>query len=272
MWPFCGYSPAGHRCAGSIRPQASTERRRGSLQALPVGSDDRRSRECHSSCECVRYALLAGLIPLAGCVGDRPPPPVIDTSMPVVLDYREHRILNPPPARASGRVDPVPSGPGRERDFGPESRLLPAIDRATLVAALEQFRAREPREGATLLGLAKKKKARAAKVDPDKDDSAFDESDRTDSLDARASDARPRSARPGSMPTRSRTPTAATSSTSTTPTSRTCCRPCSAACCTSPTRWRPTSRARSPSPRRRRRTAPSCCRPWKACSPCRACR
>ena len=136
-------------------------------------------------------ALLAGLIPLAGCVGDRPPP-VVDTSMPVVIDYREHRVLNPPPALPAGRVDPVPSGPGRERTFGPDSQLmLPPMGRATLLATLERFREREPGAGAALLGLARKKKGRLAKVDPDKPDSAFDDTERVDAADARAGDLSP---------------------------------------------------------------------------------
>ena len=137
------------------------------------------------------YALLAGLIPLAACVGDRPPPPVIDTSMPLVLDYREHFIANPPPPRPSGRVDPVQSGPGRSREFGPESHLLPKIDGSTLLAALVRFRAREPVTGSTLLGLAKRKKPRPPlEADPDKDNSAF-ETDRSDTADPRAADVSP---------------------------------------------------------------------------------
>ena len=132
-----------------------------------------------------RYALLFGMLPLTGCVGDRPPPPVIDTSMPLVLDYREHRVLDPPPRREQGRVDPVPSGPGRERDFGPETRLLPTIGRATLVAALDRFRAREPREGAALLGLARKRKPRPAVVDPDLSDPAEAAADERDAAPIR---------------------------------------------------------------------------------------
>ena len=137
------------------------------------------------------YALLAGLIPLAGCVGDRPPPPVVDTSMPLRLDYREHVISNPPPQRASGRVDPVESGPGRSRDFGPESRLTPEIDGSTLLAVLGHFRAHEPPTGRTLLALAKRKKPRAPiAADPDEDNSAF-EADHDDSANARATDVSP---------------------------------------------------------------------------------
>lgn len=115
------------------------------------------------------YAFLAGTVFLAGCVGDRPPPPVTDTSMPVIIDYREHRVLNPPPPRASGRVDPVLKGPGREREFGPESRLLPPLSRPTLLAALERFRARAPHGGDALLGLARKRKPRSARPEPDGD-------------------------------------------------------------------------------------------------------
>ncbi len=137
------------------------------------------------------YALLAGLIPLAGCVGDRPPPPVTDTSMPLALDYREHVISNPPPQRASGRVDPVESGPGRSREFGPESCLKPEIDGSALLAVLGHFRAHEPATGGTLLALAKRKKPRAPIVaDPVTDKSAFD-AGRSDNADAQAADVSP---------------------------------------------------------------------------------
>ena len=84
--------------------------------------------------------------------------------MPVVIDYRAHRVLNPPPQRDQGRVDPDPAGPGRERSFGPESRLLPT-GRNTLLAAIERLRAREMAGGPHFLALARKK-ARVAKLDP----------------------------------------------------------------------------------------------------------
>ena len=107
--------------------------------------------------------------------------------MPVVIDYREHLTLNPPPARAQGRVDPVPTGPGRERDFGPQSRLLPALDHAGLATALASFRAREPRDVGAFLGLAKKKSAAKVHQDPERSDPAFDD-DRTGSLEDRVSE------------------------------------------------------------------------------------
>ncbi len=84
--------------------------------------------------------------------------------MPVVIDYREHHILNPPSRRDQGRVDSDPAGPGRERSFGPESQLLPTGGN-TLLAAIERLRAREMVGGRELLALARKK-ARVAKLNP----------------------------------------------------------------------------------------------------------
>ena len=136
-----------------------------------------------------RYALLAGLIPLAGCVGDRPPP-VLDTSMPVIIDYNAHRTLNPPAQREQGRVDPVPGGPGRQREFGPESRLLPPINPTALLATLERFRAREPAGGGDFLALAKKSKSHVAKVDPDGEDAASSGREDTDARETRSTDTR----------------------------------------------------------------------------------
>ena len=130
-----------------------------------------------------KCAFLAALLALAGCVGDRPPPPVIDTSMPVVIDYRAHRVVNPPPQRDQGRVDPDPAGPGRERSFGPESRLLPP-GRNTLLAAIERLRAREMAGGSEFLALAKKK-ARVAKLDHAEDGAAAKEPDDVDAREFR---------------------------------------------------------------------------------------
>ena len=60
-----------------------------------------------------KCAFLVGIIPLAGCFGTGLPPPVPDTSMPVGIDYREHRVLNPPPQHEQGRVDRAVGGPAR---------------------------------------------------------------------------------------------------------------------------------------------------------------
>ena len=130
-----------------------------------------------------KCSFLVGLLALAGCVGDRPPPPVIDTSMPVVIDYREHRILNPPPRRDQGRVDPAPVGPGRQRNFGPESRLLP-IGGNTLLAAIKRLRTREMAGGVELLALAKKK-AHVVKLDPAEKGSAAKDPDEADAPEFR---------------------------------------------------------------------------------------
>ena len=136
-------------------------------------------------CKC---ALLVGLLALAGCIGDRPPPPVTDTSMPVVIDYREHRVLNPPPQRDQGRVDPSPAGPGRERSFGPESRLLP-MGGNTLLAAIERLRAREVAGGRDILALARRK-APAAKSDLAVDSPAARDPDEADIREARPAQGR----------------------------------------------------------------------------------
>ena len=122
-----------------------------------------------------KSALLAGSLALMGCVGDRPPPPVIDTSMPAVIDYREHRVLNPPPQRDQGRVSSDPVGPGRERTFGPESRLRPSGG-DTLLAAIERLRAREVAGGTEVLALARRK-GHVAKLDAAEEGAAGREGD-----------------------------------------------------------------------------------------------
>ena len=89
-----------------------------------------------------------------------------DTRMPVTVDYLYHRrILHAPARRREGRVNPVPRGRGRERNFGPESRLAPLAP--SLSAMLAAFRAREPAGAGAFLALAKRKHAaETAKADP----------------------------------------------------------------------------------------------------------
>ena len=63
---------------------------------------------------------------VAGCDGAGPGPGAgpdvssLDTRMPLKVDYNEHQIRHAPPHYSDGRVDPVESGTGRERNFGPE--------------------------------------------------------------------------------------------------------------------------------------------------------
>ena len=104
---------------------------------------------------------LATVFALSACVDDRVPVLVVpppDTRMPVTIDYNAHRqVLHPPPKHEDGQVNPVPRGPGRERDFGPESRALPIVPRADLLATLAAFRAAEPLGHGAYLALAKRK-------------------------------------------------------------------------------------------------------------------
>lgn len=75
-----------------------------------------------------------GLIALVGgCDSPGGPGPgvgpdvrALDTRMPVAIDYYAHGVKHPVPQYASGRVDPVETGVGRSRDFGPEPAADPA--------------------------------------------------------------------------------------------------------------------------------------------------
>ena len=120
-------------------------------------------------------AASASLLALAGCVGSGPPA-LPDTRMPLVVDYREHRILHPPVKSPGGRVDPLPEGPGRSLEIrpedklevppGPQSRIDPADLHVSLSAALSAFHTRDRREGDAFLALVRRKKAATAAVDP----------------------------------------------------------------------------------------------------------
>ncbi len=82
-----------------------------------------------------------------------------DTRMPVTVDYLYHRrILHPPVRHRQGKVNPVPRGPGRERDFGPQSRVVPLAPLPNLLAELKAFRSRAPVRAGAFLAFAKHKR------------------------------------------------------------------------------------------------------------------
>lgn len=144
---------------------------------------------------------LVGILTLAGCVGDEPGPSPATGGrhMPVVIDYRPHKILNPVPRYPEGKVETVDPRPGRGRDFGPEpaaepdpeleqspgpskskpgpvSLAQPPTD--SLLAELVAFRRSLPNEAASYLALSRnrKTKTKLAKTDPIRSDDALHQS------------------------------------------------------------------------------------------------
>jgi general secretion pathway protein D len=107
---------------------------------------------------------IVGLGLLAGCAANDESASIdLGTQMRVPIDYYAHQTVNPPRKAPSGPVLPADPAPGRERNFGPESRLVPART-DHLEAALAAFRKSEPHGARDLVALAKQKKKYAAKT------------------------------------------------------------------------------------------------------------
>jgi len=76
------------------------------------------------------FIAAFGLLALVGgCDGPGPAPgpdvSTVDTRMPLAVDYYAHNVLHPVPRQTSGRVDPIPTGVGRETNYGPEPAGAP---------------------------------------------------------------------------------------------------------------------------------------------------
>lgn len=109
---------------------------------------------------------LLGLLALTGCFLDQPPAALMtNRPMRIDVDTRPGPLVNPPPQRPQGRVDPDDTRPSRAKIFGPQSNINfgPSKNElAALEASIHAFAAKTGNAN-TFLALAPRKKARTSR-------------------------------------------------------------------------------------------------------------